>query len=109
VRQGEIAFNFMTWGSGSVNDASASVSYFFKGGPDDTTLDPQVIQALTEADSSVDAEVRQRAYSKALTRIMQEVYWVPMMSCAYYYAMAADLEFEPTPDEVTHLYTARWR
>lgn len=109
VRQGEIPFNFMAWGSGSVNDASASVSYFFKGGPDDTSLDPQVIQALTEADSSIDPEVRQRAYARALTRIAQEVYKVPLMSYAYYYAMAADLEFDPTPDEVTHLYTARWR
>lgn len=109
VRAGEIDFNFMAWGSSSINDIANSTGYFFKGGPDDTTHDPEVIAWLTEGDSAVATAERLPPYAKALTKIMEEAYWVPMMSYAYYYAMAEDLEFEPTPDEITHLYTARWR
>jgi peptide/nickel transport system substrate-binding protein len=109
VRNDEVDFNFMAWGSSSINDIANSTSYFFKGGPDDTTNDPDVIEWLTAGDSAVGADARQEPYSRALTRIMEEVYWVPMMSYAYYYAMASDLEFTPTPDEIVHLYDARWR
>ena len=109
VRNGEIEFNFMAWGSSSINDIANSVSYFFRGTPDDTALDPDVIQWLTEGDSAVEREERLVPYRKALTRIMEEVYKVPMFSYAYFYAMSADLEFTPTPDEIVHLYDARWR
>lgn len=109
VRAGEIPFNFMAWGSSSINDIANSTGYFFKGGPDDTAHDPEVIAWLTEGDSAVKAEDRQPPYSKALTKIMQEAYKVPMMSYAYYYVLNKDLDFQPTPDEITHLYTAKWK
>lgn len=109
VRGGEIPFNFMAWGSSSINDISNSTGYFFKGGPDDTAHDPEIIAWLSEGDSSVTPEGRQEPYTKALTKIMEEVYKVPLMSYAYYYVMNKDLDFVPTPDEITHLYTARWK
>jgi peptide/nickel transport system substrate-binding protein len=109
VRAGEIPFNFMAWGSSSINDIANSTSYFFKGGPDDTTHDPDVIEWLTAGDSAVGAEARKEPYRKALNKIMEEVYWVPLMSYAYYYAMSSDLEFTPTPDEIVHLYQAKWK
>ncbi len=109
VRAGDIDFNFMAWGSSSINDIANSTGYFFKGGPDDTAHDPDVIKWLTEGDSAVKPEERQAPYSKALTKIMQEVYKAPLMSYAYYYVLNKDLEFTPTPDEITHLYTAKWK
>jgi peptide/nickel transport system substrate-binding protein len=109
VRAGEIPFNFMAWGSSSINDIANSTGYFFKGGPDDTTHDPEVIAWLTEGDSAITPQGRLAPYDKALTKIMKEVYKVPLMSYAYYYAMNKDLDFKPTPDEITHLYTARWK
>jgi len=109
VRAGEIPFNFMAWGSSSINDITNSTGYFFRGGPDDTTHDPEVIAWMNEGDSAVKPEERQAPYSKALTKIMQEVYKVPLMSYAYYYVVNKDLEFIPTPDEITHLYLARWK
>lgn len=109
VRSGNVDFTFMAWGSSSINDIANSTSYFFKGGPDDTTMDPDVIEWLTAGDSTVNREMRQTNYSKALTRIMEEVYWVPLSSYAYYYAMSSDLDFTPTPDEIVHLYEAKWK
>jgi peptide/nickel transport system substrate-binding protein len=99
----------MAWGSSSINDITNSTGYFFRGGPDDTTHDPEVIAWMNEGDSAVKPEQRQAPYSKALTKIMQEVYKVPLMSYAYYYVVNKDLEFIPTPDEITHLYLARWK
>src|SRR3546814_6942346 len=62
-------FNQMTWGSNSINDASASVSHFFRGGRDDMAKDPEVIKWLETADSSIDPEVRKANYKKALEKI----------------------------------------
>src|SRR3546814_4497649 len=54
-------FNQMTWGSNSINDASASVSHFFRGGRDDMAKDPEVIKWLETADSSIDPEVDRKS------------------------------------------------
>src|SRR3546814_9983649 len=66
-------FNQMTWGSNSINDASASVSHFFRGGRDDMAKDPEVIKWLETADSSIDPEVRKANYKKALEKIAEQV------------------------------------
>ena len=78
--KGEVPFAFQTWGSFSVNDASAMVSQFFKGGELDDARDEQVIKDLEIADTSTDPEKRKEYYAKALTRVADEAYWAPMFS-----------------------------
>jgi peptide/nickel transport system substrate-binding protein len=109
VRKGEVAFNFMTWGSGSINDAHASVGYFFMDGSDDTAKDKAVIEWLTAAEGEVNADKRKALYAKANTRIVNQVYMIPTWSYAYFYAMNDQLEFTPTPDEIPHLYRTSWK
>ena len=99
---------FMTWGSYSINDASAITSNFFKGGPDDYARDPQLIDYLQEADTITDPAARKAAYSRALHRIAEEVYWLPLFSYNTYYAYSSDLNFKPTPDEIPAFYKASW-
>jgi peptide/nickel transport system substrate-binding protein len=109
VRKGEVAFNFMAWGSGSINDAANSVGYFFTDGADDTAKDKDVIEWLRAGEGEVDKAKRLPLYAKANTKIVNQVYKVPLWSYAYFYAMSEQLDFTPTPDEITHLYSASWK
>jgi peptide/nickel transport system substrate-binding protein len=102
-------FYDMAWGSFSINDVSAITGHFFGGGPDDYAQDSEVIEWLQIADTSVDPELRLENYERALTRIAEEIYWLPMFSYVTFYAHTDQLEFTPTPDEVPRFYTARWK
>ena len=51
-----------TWGSYSVNDASAFIGVYFKGGADDDAKDPEVKGWVETADTSMDPKVRQEFY-----------------------------------------------
>jgi peptide/nickel transport system substrate-binding protein len=100
---------YMTWGSNSVNDASAILGNFFKGSPDDFARDDELKKWIETGDTSVDPEVRKANYKKALQRIADEVYWVPMFSYVANYAFTSDLDFTPDTDEVPRFYSARWK
>lgn len=109
VQAGEVPFVFMTWGSYSINDVSAITSNFFKGGADDYARDPEVIAALQEGDTVTDLEARKSAYSRALNRIAEQVYWLPLFSYNANYIFSSGLNFTPTPDEVPTFYNASWK
>jgi len=102
-------FNNMTWGSFSINDVSAILSVFFNNERDDLNMDPEVAAWLVKGDTSVDPAVRKENYKKALTKIAQEVYWLPLFSYSKYYAFSKDLNFKPTPDELPQFYNASWK
>jgi peptide/nickel transport system substrate-binding protein len=100
---------YSTWGSFSINDASASVSTFFTFSADDLTLDPQVRDWLKTADTSVDPAVRKENYKKALDRISDQAYWVPLSSFPLVYAYSKDLAFTPYTDELPRFWEAKWK
>lgn len=100
---------YMTWGSNSVNDVSAILGNFFKGSPDDFAHDDALRTWIETGDTSVDPEVRKANYKKALQRIADEVYWLPMFSYVANYAFTSDLEFTPDADEVPRFYNAHWK
>lgn len=109
LREGKAAFAHQTWGSFSVNDVSASTPNYFKFLADDVTRDPQVRDWLESGDTSVDPNVRKDAYKKALLRIAEQAYAVPMYSLPVYYAFTPDLEFSPYPDELPRFWEAKWK
>ncbi|MDA7430906.1 ABC transporter substrate-binding protein [Primorskyibacter aestuariivivens] len=109
VQGGEVPFQFMTWGSNSVNDVSAITSHFFSHGKDDYALDADVKTWLTTADTSIDPAVRKENYAKALSKIADEVYWLPLFSYNVNYVYSDELEFTPYPDEVPRFFQARWK
>lgn len=109
LRSGNSQMAFLTWGSNSIGDVSASTSNFFKGGPDDTYQDAEVAAWLEEGDTSVDPEVRKAAYSKALKKIAEEAYWVPLWTYPYTYAFSQELDFTPTSDEIPHFALTGWK
>lgn len=109
IRGGKAPFAFMTWGSGSVPDADAITSVFFDGGKDDITMDAEVQKWLAEASSTMDVDARKAAYAKALKKIADQVYWLPLFTWPTSYAMTKDLEWTPTEDEIPRFFTAGWK
>ncbi|MBD8891726.1 ABC transporter substrate-binding protein [Roseibium litorale] len=106
--KGEVPISFQTWGSYSLNDASAMVSQYFKHGSLDDARDDQVLADLNVADSATDPEVRKEYYSKALKRIADEAYWAPMFSYNTNYVFTKEVSYTPTADEVLRFTTMTW-
>lgn len=100
--------SFQTWGSYSINDTSAITSQFFKFGSLDDARDEEVKDWLTTADSSTDPAKRKEFYSKALKKIADEAYWVPMFSYNTNYVYTKEIDYTPTPDEVLRFTTMHW-
>ena len=93
----------------TANDSSAGPSRWFKHDKADYARDQQVRDWLEVADTSVDPNVRKEHYAKALTRIAEQAYWLPLFSYNLNYAFSSALEFKPDPDEVTRFFGARWK
>jgi peptide/nickel transport system substrate-binding protein len=109
VRKGTPDLFFMTWGSNSIADTSAITGIFFRGMESDVNHDPQVMDWLKVADTSIDVKVRKKNYQEALARIEQEAYWLPLFTYPINYAFTSDLEFTPSTDEIPDFVTAHWK
>ncbi|BBK45329.1 ABC transporter substrate-binding protein [Allostella vacuolata] len=108
-QKGETPMAQGDWGSFSVNDASAVVSTFFKGSEDDYARDPEVKAWLEVADNAPDQAVRKEHYRKAIGRIMEQAYWLPLHTFVTNYAYTADLEFRAYKDEIPRYWAYRWK
>jgi peptide/nickel transport system substrate-binding protein len=109
LQEGKAEVAHLSWGSQGVLDASASVSNYFKFSTDDYARDEQVRDWLQAADTTVDPEKRKELYGKALARINEQAYMVPLFSYGRTYAFNAELDLPVTPDELAHFYLARWK
>lgn len=99
----------LTWASQAVGDISASASWFFTFRPDDYSRDEQVKGWLQTADTTADPAARKVLYKKALERIADQAYVVPLFDYVRYYGYTSDLDWLPTSDEMAHFYEARWK
>lgn len=90
-------------------DASASVSYHFKFTPDDYARDQELTGWLNEADSAMDPEKRSEFYAKALKRIADEAYYIPIFVYGGIYAFNSELDYPVSGDEIAHFYKAHWK
>ena len=99
----------VNWGSYGIGDAGMSVGQFFGGTGDDVARDPVAIPLLKEAAATVDQTVRKENYAKALQRIADQAYWVPLWTYSVNTAQNKDLELKLEPDEFAQFYKARWQ
>jgi peptide/nickel transport system substrate-binding protein len=109
IRGGTAGMAVQTWGSFSINDVSASTPVYFTFQEDDIARDAQVRDWLQQGDTAVDPNLRKAAYQKALARIAEQVYTVPLWSLPVNYAFTKDLAFTPYPDELPRFWEARWK
>jgi peptide/nickel transport system substrate-binding protein len=110
MTQGDkVAFVMNTWGSYGVNDISNITGQHFKLEYNDFARDPQVRDWLQEGDNSVDSSHRKEVYNKALKRIAEQAYWVPLFSYVANYAYTQDLVFTSQPDAVPRFFLSKWK
>nr|WP_198670676.1 ABC transporter substrate-binding protein [Oceanicella sp. SM1341] len=107
--KGEVPLSFLTWGSNSVADASASTGEFFTGTDRDDAQDPEIVEWLAQADSTTDREKRKALYKEALTKIVEEAYWVPLFTYNVNYVLGPDVAYTPTDDEIVRFYAFDWK
>ena len=107
--EGKNPMEMGSWGSYSINDASAFMPAFFAGGGQDYARDPE-LQAMVEAGGgSSDPDKRRAAYSAAIRRITERAYYAPLFTFVTNYAMSRMLNFKAFSDELPRFYLASWK
>ena len=91
-----------------MNDMSANTSHFFKKGRDDFAMDDEVAAWLEAGDTNSDSAVRKDNYAKAIKKITEQVYWLPMFNHVRNYAYADKLNFIPYQDEIPRFWQYGW-
>lgn len=108
-RAGELPAFFTNWGSYGTGDVAFIISNFFGGGADDMVQDKEVIELVTAADQSQDRALRQENYAKALKKIADQAYWLPMYDFNINYGLSTSLVFKPHPDEFARWWLSSWK
>jgi len=109
VVAGKIPLMHLTWGSQGMQDASASVSLYFRFGVDDFARDAELKTLLESADTTMEPGKRNDLYRKALEKINDQAYAIPLFSYGRAYAFNKALDYTVTPDELAHFYLVKWK
>ncbi len=109
IIDGKTDMAHLTFGSNGILDVSASTSYYFRHSEDDYARDPEVRDWLAAADTSTDPAKRKELYAKALKKINENAYAVPLFIYGRTYAYNKDFDFPLTQDEMAHFYLASWK
>lgn len=107
--EGKNPLDLGSWGSYSINDASAFLPFFFTGLGQDYSRDPEVQRLVLEAGSVTDPDQRRRAYSAALKRITEQAYFMPLYTFVTTYAISRNLNFKAYQDELPRFYLSSWK
>ncbi|HET8801096.1 MAG TPA: ABC transporter substrate-binding protein [Marinobacter sp.] len=101
---------FASYGSGGTADASASTGvHFAADSARNYTGDEALAETVLAAERTIDPARRKSLYRKALNRIAEQAYWVPMFSYSQNYLLSPALNFPVPKDGVPRLWQASWR
>ena len=89
-----------SWGSNSINDASAFMPYFLGGGLDDYARDPDVQKLLLDAGATDNPAARQKHFSDAIWLATERALFMPLFSDVRYVAYSKQLNFQGFQDDV---------
>ncbi len=107
--EGKNPLEMGSWGSYSINDASAFLPYFFNGGGQDYARDDEVKRLVDEGSATVDPDKRREAYSAAIKRITEQADFMPLFTFVTTYATNKGLNFKTFRDELPRFYLASWK
>jgi peptide/nickel transport system substrate-binding protein len=107
--KGQARFVDTSWGSYSVNDASAMINPFFTHLPDDMVHDAEIKTWADQASRTIDPDERKQLYGQILRKIADNVYVLPLYTNPSVAAFTSDLAFRTWPDENPRFYMQRWR
>ena len=98
-----------SWGSYSVNDASAILPVFFTFSGNDYAHDPEIKTLVDAGGATVDPDQRRKAYSAAIKLITERAYWIPVFTHTVTYGYSKQLNFKPYPDELPRFFLSSWK
>lgn len=98
-----------SWGSNSINDASAFMPYFLGGGLDDYARDPDVQKLLLDAGATDNPETRKKYFSDAIRLATERALFMPLFSDVRYVAYSKQLNFQGFQDDVPRFYLSTWK
>ena len=107
--EGRNPLDLGSWGSYSINDASAYLPFFFTFGGQDYSRDTAVRDLLEQGGSNTDPDVRRKAYSEAIRRITEQAYYLPLFTFVTTYAATRTLNFKPYGDELPRFFLSSWK
>jgi peptide/nickel transport system substrate-binding protein len=93
----------------SINDTYAVLNPNFSGDDWDAAHDPAVTDAVLAAGRSNDDATRKSLYAKALARISEQMYVLPMWTHPGIVAFSNTLEFTPFFDENPRFFLTSWK
>lgn len=106
----DIQAYFGTWGSGGTPDTAAIARVHFSETSDrNMSNNPEVTELILAAEQTSDQAERTEFYTKALSIIAEEAYWVPMVSYAQNFLVSSELDFPVYSDGLPRLYRASWK
>jgi len=105
----KVSFNFTTWGSYGVNDISNITGRFYNFTDVDFARDEEVRDLLAQGDTTIDLSQRRTVYKKALQKIAEKAYVLPLFTWVANYAYTKDLDFKAYPDAVPRFFLAKWK
>jgi len=106
---GQVPLMLGTWGSYSINDASAVLPHFFGGGDMDLVRDPVLIGLMHDAAATMDADRRRAAYVAAIRRLTAAADFLPLQVMVATYGFSRELNFRAFPDELPRFYLSSWK
>lgn len=93
----------------TVNDVSELIGPAFLPGQEDYARDPELHTWLEQAETSMDPARRKELYAKAIERITDQMYWLPLFAFVKNYAFSDQVAFTPSPDGLASLYRVHWK
>lgn len=91
-----------------MSDVAELLDPSFLPGRQDNARDPELHTWLEDALATMDDEKRRELYAKAIERITDQVYWLPLFTFRQNYAFTDQVRFTPSIDELVRLYRVRW-
>jgi peptide/nickel transport system substrate-binding protein len=93
----------------SINDAFAALNPNFAGDDWDAAHDQAVTDAVLAAGKTNDEATRKALYSKALARIAEQMYFLPMWTHPSIAAFSSDVDYTPYFDENPRFFLTHWK
>jgi peptide/nickel transport system substrate-binding protein len=112
-KKNKVMMAFRTYGSTSVPHIGKIFPLFF-GGINSRNKryvkhDKKIVELVRVATSTHDEKVQKEYYEKALQRVAEEAYWVPLYKFAMNYLVSNDLDFDPPADGMPRLFLTKWK
>jgi len=109
VEAGDVGLFLSAFGASSIADVAATLPYFFGGGPDDMARDALVEAAIHEGGATVDPLARKLAYARAIRRVTEQAYTLPLATLQTVYGVSRTLDVKPYPDEMPRFFWMKWK